>query len=114
MISSEAQVTVTVLHIGRNSVVNGSNSHALFYHLPTHLCRTCESLGLVTGALHYAYFLCIVERMLEDHDNLVDNLLMWARDSSNRLVFVERPDKFAVFQRPEVSFTVKSVWNDHL
>ena len=47
--------------------------------------------------------------MLEDHDNLVDNLLMWARDSSNKLYFVERPDKFDVFMRPEVC-TVNKIY----
>ena len=39
--------------------------------------------------------------MLEDHDNLVDNLLMWSRDSTNRLLFFERPEKFDTFLHPE-------------
>lgn len=43
----------------------------------------------------------VAERMLEDHDNLVDNLLMWSRDSTNRLLFLERPDKFDTFLHPE-------------
>ncbi len=44
----------------------------------------------------------ISERMLEDHDNVVENLLMWTRDSNNKLLFVERPGKYDVFKHPEV------------
>ena len=40
--------------------------------------------------------------MLEDHDNVVENLLMWTRESNNKLLFVERPAKYDVFRHPEV------------
>lgn len=32
---------------------------------------------------------------------LVDNLLMWTRDSKNKLLFVERIDKYDLFFHPE-------------
>lgn len=49
---------------------------------------------------------CIViykfaERVFEDHELLVENLLLWTRDSKNKLLFVERPDKTQLFLTPE-------------
>lgn len=55
-------------------------------------CMSSETISLS---------LLSTERMLEDHDNLVDNILMWSRDSTNKLIFLERPDKYDVFRRPE-------------
>lgn len=43
-----------------------------------------------------------VERILEDHENLVENLLNWTRDGQNRLMFTERMEKYAVFKNPQV------------
>ncbi|XP_075747832.1 ras-associated and pleckstrin homology domains-containing protein 1-like isoform X2 [Rhipicephalus microplus] len=42
-----------------------------------------------------------MERVYEDHENLVENLLLWTRDSSNRILFVEREEKYDLFVRPE-------------
>lgn len=41
------------------------------------------------------------ERVYEDHELLVENLMMWTRDSKNKLLFVERPDKTELFSAPE-------------
>lgn len=43
-----------------------------------------------------------MERLFEDHENLVENLLLWSRDSKNRVLFLQRPDKIALFNRPEM------------
>jgi amyloid beta A4 precursor protein-binding family B protein 1-interacting protein len=37
----------------------------------------------------------------EDHELLVENLMMWTRDSKNKLLFLERPDKTELFSTPE-------------
>lgn len=43
-----------------------------------------------------------MERLYEDHELLVDRLMMWDRDSKNRILFVERPEKVMLFLRPEL------------
>lgn len=42
-----------------------------------------------------------VERLFEDHEMLVDNLMSWSNDSKNRVLFVQRADKVSLFNRPE-------------
>lgn len=42
------------------------------------------------------------ERIFEDHENLVENLLNWTRDSQNKLMFIERIEKYALFKNPQV------------
>ncbi|XP_055727877.1 ras-associated and pleckstrin homology domains-containing protein 1a isoform X1 [Salvelinus fontinalis] len=42
-----------------------------------------------------------MERIFEDHENLVENLLNWTRDSQNRLMFIERLEKYALFKNPQ-------------
>ena len=42
-----------------------------------------------------------MERVYEDNEMLVDQLMLWTRDSRNTLLFVERPDKYSLFSRPE-------------
>ncbi|XP_048866219.1 amyloid beta A4 precursor protein-binding family B member 1-interacting protein-like [Brienomyrus brachyistius] len=42
-----------------------------------------------------------IERVLEDHEFLVEGLSAWTRDSENKILFLERPDKYAVFKDPQ-------------
>ncbi|XP_062377635.1 amyloid beta A4 precursor protein-binding family B member 1-interacting protein isoform X2 [Sardina pilchardus] len=41
------------------------------------------------------------ERGFEDHENIVEPLSAWTRDSENRVLFKERKDKYAVFKNPQ-------------
>ncbi|KAI5636443.1 PH domain-containing protein [Phthorimaea operculella] len=42
-----------------------------------------------------------MERVYEDHEMLVDNLMLWTRESKNKILFAERTDKISLFQTPE-------------
>lgn len=43
-----------------------------------------------------------MERLFEDHELLVDNLMLWSRDSKNRVLFLQREDKISLFNTPEM------------
>jgi Ras-associated and pleckstrin homology domains-containing protein 1 len=42
-----------------------------------------------------------IERLYEDHELLVENLLQWSTDSKNRVLFIKRSDRVALFLKPE-------------
>ncbi|XP_075903700.1 amyloid beta A4 precursor protein-binding family B member 1-interacting protein isoform X2 [Nelusetta ayraudi] len=42
-----------------------------------------------------------LERTFEDHENLVEPLLAWTRDTENKILFQERPEKNEVFKNPQ-------------
>uniref|UniRef100_A0A674DB94 Ras association (RalGDS/AF-6) and pleckstrin homology domains 1b n=1 Tax=Salmo trutta TaxID=8032 RepID=A0A674DB94_SALTR len=42
-----------------------------------------------------------MERIFEDHENLVENLVNWTRDSHNKVMFIERIEKYALFKNPQ-------------
>lgn len=44
-----------------------------------------------------------MERLLEDHEYVLETLSFWSRDSENRLVFMDKPLKYDLFLHPEVS-----------
>ncbi|CAL8110407.1 unnamed protein product [Orchesella dallaii] len=45
-----------------------------------------------------------MERIYEDHENMVENLLMWTRDSKNKILFVEKNQKYDMFVNPQKYF----------
>ncbi|ALC49215.1 pico [Drosophila busckii] len=44
----------------------------------------------------------LAERLFEDHELLVDNLMTWNSDAGNRVLFQQRADKLALFAKPEL------------
>lgn len=50
----------------------------------------------------FAIFAKFTERVYEEHEPLVENLMLWTRDSKNKLFFVERPERTLLFQRSEI------------
>ncbi|KAL4222944.1 Ras-associated and pleckstrin y domains-containing protein 1 [Mactra antiquata] len=49
-----------------------------------------------------------MERILEDHDSLVENMVMWTRDTKNKILFESRPQKNDLFRCPERYLLVSS------
>ena len=47
-----------------------------------------------------------LERVFEDHENLVDAMSNWSRDSENQIIFTEKSDKNDLFLRPEVNIYI--------
>ncbi|XP_051970036.1 amyloid beta A4 precursor protein-binding family B member 1-interacting protein [Xyrauchen texanus] len=47
------------------------------------------------------------ERGFEDHENLVEPLSTWQRDSENKVIFQEKNDKYEVFRNPQVFYLWK-------
>lgn len=43
------------------------------------------------------------ERGFEDHENLVEPLSTWTRDTENKVFFLEKKDKYEVFRNPQAS-----------
>ncbi|XP_078137391.1 amyloid beta A4 precursor protein-binding family B member 1-interacting protein [Sander vitreus] len=43
----------------------------------------------------------LTERTFEDHENLVEPLSAWTRDSENKILFQERGEKYEVFKNPQ-------------
>ena len=48
-------------------------------------------------------FIFITERIFEDHENIVEAMSNWSRDSENQIIFIEKEEKYDLFLRPEVS-----------
>ncbi|CAF0777563.1 unnamed protein product [Brachionus calyciflorus] len=46
-----------------------------------------------------------MERIFEDHENLVEAMTNWSRDSDNQIFFTERTDKYDLFLKPELYLT---------
>ncbi|XP_034257807.1 amyloid beta A4 precursor protein-binding family B member 1-interacting protein isoform X2 [Pantherophis guttatus] len=42
-----------------------------------------------------------IERFFEDHENVIEVLSHWTRDSENKILFLEKNEKYAVFKNPQ-------------
>ncbi|XP_007934571.1 amyloid beta A4 precursor protein-binding family B member 1-interacting protein [Orycteropus afer afer] len=42
-----------------------------------------------------------IERFFEDHENVVEVLSDWTRDTENKMLFLEKEEKYAVFKNPQ-------------
>ncbi|XP_050795036.1 amyloid beta A4 precursor protein-binding family B member 1-interacting protein isoform X1 [Gopherus flavomarginatus] len=42
-----------------------------------------------------------IERFFEDHENVIEILSDWTRDSENKVLFLEKNEKYAVFKNPQ-------------
>ncbi|XP_045714199.1 amyloid beta A4 precursor protein-binding family B member 1-interacting protein [Phyllostomus hastatus] len=42
-----------------------------------------------------------IERFFEDHENVVEVLSDWTRDTENKVVFLKKEEKYAVFKNPQ-------------
>ncbi|XP_024598051.1 amyloid beta A4 precursor protein-binding family B member 1-interacting protein isoform X2 [Neophocaena asiaeorientalis asiaeorientalis] len=42
-----------------------------------------------------------IERFFEDHENVVEILSDWTRDTENKVLFLEKEEKYAVFKNPQ-------------
>ncbi|XP_040290327.1 amyloid beta A4 precursor protein-binding family B member 1-interacting protein [Bufo bufo] len=42
-----------------------------------------------------------IERFFEDHENIVEIISDWTRDSENKIYFVKKSEKYAVFKNPQ-------------
>lgn len=59
------------------------------------------NMEITWGLIEYLPELYI-ERLFEDHEQLVENLLMWSSDSKNRVMFLKRTDRVSLFNKPEL------------
>lgn len=65
--------------------------------------------AILTNTNKILVFYFGTERIFEDHENLVENLLNWTRDSQNKLIFMERIEKYALFKNPQVRLWLAEV-----
>ncbi|KAJ8025286.1 Ras-associated and pleckstrin-likey domains-containing protein 1 [Holothuria leucospilota] len=73
-------------------------------------CRMATSMMVEKNHLEYKPDLCILEqipdlymeRIVEDHESLINDVLInWKRETTNRVLFSERKEKYAIFRNPQ-------------
>ncbi|XP_068002195.1 amyloid beta A4 precursor protein-binding family B member 1-interacting protein isoform X1 [Melanerpes formicivorus] len=42
-----------------------------------------------------------IERFFEDHENVIEVLSSWTRDTENKILFLEKSEKYALFKNPQ-------------
>ncbi|XP_061613507.1 amyloid beta A4 precursor protein-binding family B member 1-interacting protein isoform X2 [Phyllopteryx taeniolatus] len=71
------------------------------------LCETNAQLQLGQNNTPHTPANATRERTFEDHENLVEPLLAWTRNSENQILFRESPDKYEVFKNPQTFYLWK-------
>ncbi|XP_076349372.1 uncharacterized protein LOC143246476 isoform X3 [Tachypleus tridentatus] len=70
-----------------------------------HVCRLLAEKNHTKMDLHWAVverdYDLHLDRMFEDHENLVENILLWTQDSTHKLLFQRKEEKYDVFANPE-------------
>jgi amyloid beta A4 precursor protein-binding family B protein 1-interacting protein len=56
-------------------------------------------------------FVISAERVLEDHENVVENTSHWPRDHNNHLLFKNNPEKYHIIKRPQLLMPPKHVYS---
>ncbi|NWX21286.1 AB1IP protein, partial [Aegotheles bennettii] len=55
----------------------------------------------VNWCLYEVYPQLQIERFFEDHENVVEVLSDWTRDTENKILFLEKSEKYALFKNPQ-------------
>ncbi|KAL8165040.1 UNVERIFIED_CONTAM: Amyloid beta A4 precursor protein-binding B member 1-interacting protein [Gekko kuhli] len=55
----------------------------------------------VDWCLYEIYTELQIERFFEDHENVIEILSDWTRDSENKILFLDKSEKYAVFKNPQ-------------
>ncbi|KAF1508609.1 Amyloid beta A4 precursor protein-binding family B member 1-interacting protein, partial [Eudyptula minor] len=55
----------------------------------------------VDWCLYEVYPELQIERFFEDHENVVEVLSDWTRDTENKILFLEKSEKYALFKNPQ-------------
>ncbi|XP_006907078.1 amyloid beta A4 precursor protein-binding family B member 1-interacting protein [Pteropus alecto] len=55
----------------------------------------------VDWCLYETYPELQIERFFEDHENVVEVLSDWTRDTENKMIFLKKEEKYAVFKNPQ-------------
>ncbi|NXN96803.1 AB1IP protein, partial [Rhinopomastus cyanomelas] len=53
-----------------------------------------------------------IERFFEDHENVVEVLSNWTRDTENKVLFLEKSEKYALFKNPQNFYLANSGKNE--
>nr|XP_056713736.1 amyloid beta A4 precursor protein-binding family B member 1-interacting protein [Euleptes europaea] len=55
----------------------------------------------VDWCLYEIYTELQIERFFEDHENVIEILSDWTRDTENKILFLDKSEKYAVFKNPQ-------------
>nr|XP_020657038.1 amyloid beta A4 precursor protein-binding family B member 1-interacting protein isoform X1 [Pogona vitticeps] len=54
-----------------------------------------------------------IERFFEDHENVIGVLSDWTRDTANKILFLEKSEKYAVFKNPQNFYLANKEKNEN-